>query len=355
MKKIFISMVSIYFTQTLIAQCDSTYTYYSDMPSNVTILVGDSCLHDDDIAVLDSLIFINGLDYNSPLELGTQTWFNGRLRFLVAGNYGNSSGVNDTIYYLPENIGNWSNLASLYLEWNRISALPGTFSNLTSLQSFYINNNLLTSLGDSIGNLTNLYFLDLGYNELPAIPESICDLENLSYLWLFNNNLESLPDCFCDMGLDWNNDDMGGYPYFAIGANSLCDSVVACIAESDHFELSLDQFYYSFPVYAPQDCDTTSIQVEKDLLPYQYWVSAPYPNPFNPIMKIDLSVPYDRRIDIRVYDILGNEIDVISNKEIYKQGIYTITWSGDTHPSGVYVIKLDDGEDIRIRKMVLAR
>ena len=72
-------------------------------------------------------------------------------------------------------------------------------------------------------------------------------------------------------------------------------------------------------------------------------------------MKIDLSVPYDRRIDIRVYDILGNEIDVISNKEIYKQGIYTITWSGDTHPSGVYVIKLDDGEDIRIRKMVLAR
>ena len=120
---------------------------------------------------------------------------------------------------------------------------------------FYINNNILISLGDSIGNLENLYFLDLGYNKLTSIPESICDLENLTYLWLFNNNLESLPDCFCDMGLDWNNNDMGGYPYFAIGANSLCDSVTTCVSESDNFELSLDQFYYSFLVEMPQYCE----------------------------------------------------------------------------------------------------
>ena len=355
MKKIFILLVSIYFTQTLFAQCDSAYTYYSDLPSNVTILVGDSCLYDDDIAVLDSLISINSLDYDSPLGLGTQTWFNSRLRFLVAGNYGNSSGVNDTIYSLPENIGNWSGVASLYLEWNRITELPDSFRKMTALQSFYINNNVLTSLGDSIGNLLNLYFLDLGYNELSAIPESICDLENLSYLWLFNNNLESLPGCFCDMGLDWDNNDMGGYPYFAIGANYLCEDLPVCIAESGHLNLSLDQFYYSFPVYAPQDCDTTSNQVEEDLFPYQYRVSAPYPNPFNPTMKMDLIIPYGRRMDIRVYDLLGNEIHVIANGEIYKQGIHSFTWSGNTHPSGIYFIKLDDGADVRIRKTVLAR
>ena len=81
------------------AQCDSAFTYFPNLPSNVTILVGDSCLYDDDVVVLGSLISINGLEYDSPLELGTQTWFNGRLRFLVSGNYGNSSGVNDTIYF----------------------------------------------------------------------------------------------------------------------------------------------------------------------------------------------------------------------------------------------------------------
>jgi hypothetical protein len=116
--------------------------------------------------------------------------------------------------------------------------------------------------------MEHLYFLDLGYNELPLVPESICNLENLTYLWFFNNNLESLPDCFCDLELDWNNNDDGGYPYFAIGANALCDNIPSCIAGSEHFELSLDQFYYSFPVYSPQDCDSTSTAYNNNSLLY---------------------------------------------------------------------------------------
>ncbi len=345
--------ISICFLSGLYGQCDSDYTYYSELPSNVSILVGDTCLFNNDIEVLDSLISMNNLDYNSPLELGTQTWFNGRLRFLVAGNYGNSSGVNDTIYVLPENIGNWTGMASLYLEWNRISNLPESFSDMEGLQSFYINNNVITSLGDSIGNLSNLYFLDLGYNELASIPESFCNLTNLTYLWLFNNNLESLPSCFCDLGLDWNNDDNGGYPYFAIGANMLCDNVDTCVAESEHFELSLDQFYYSFPVYSPQDCDSVSILANP--FPYQFRISQPYPNPFNPVAKLDLTIPYDQKMDIRVFDLLGQELDVISNGEIYKSGIHQIPWDGTKYSSGVYFIKINDGLDVQVRKMILMK
>jgi len=247
---------------------DCDYTHFESLPSSLTILSGDSCLYNADISVLDSIIGLNGLEYDSPLEVGTQTWYNGRLRFLVAGNYGNSSGVNDTIYFLPDNIGNWTELVSLYLEWNRISTLPESFSDMTSLINLYINNNVLSSLPDNLGDMEHLYFLDLGYNELPLVPESICNLENLTYLWLFNNNLESLPDCFCDLELDWNNDDGGGYPYFAIGANALCDNIPSCIAGSEHFELSLDQFYYSFPVYSPQDCDSTSTALNNNSLLY---------------------------------------------------------------------------------------
>ena len=180
MKNILTLMIFIFFSRTIFAQCDSAYTYYPALPLNVTILSGDTCLSDNDMVVLDSLISINDLAYGSPLELGTQTWFNGRLRFLVSGNYGNSSGVNDTIYSLPDNIGNWDNIASLYLEWNRLSELPGSFSHLSDLMTLYLNNNVLQDIGDSIGNLGNLYFLDLGYNELITIPESICDLEFLN-------------------------------------------------------------------------------------------------------------------------------------------------------------------------------
>ena len=87
MKKLTIIIVISIFNEWGFAQCDSAYTYFSELPDNVTILVGDSCFYNDDIAVLDSMVSQNNLDYASSLELGTQTWFNGRLRFLVAGNY----------------------------------------------------------------------------------------------------------------------------------------------------------------------------------------------------------------------------------------------------------------------------
>ena len=53
----------------LLSNCDSTFTYFSEVPNNVTILVGDTCLSNNDIAVLDSLISENELVYDSPLEL----------------------------------------------------------------------------------------------------------------------------------------------------------------------------------------------------------------------------------------------------------------------------------------------
>ena len=241
------------------AQCDPEYTYFDTIPDNVNIINGDSCFYTSDIDVLNALINDNDLDYNSPLELGTQTWFSGRLKILVAGNYGNSSGVNDTIFTLPDSIGNWDQLSSLYLEWNRIESLPESFNQLTNLQSFYISNNQLQYLPNDFGNLTILYLLDIGYNELDSLPESFCDLSGLTYFWAFNNTLSSVPACICSLDINWNDMDAAWYPYFAIGGNQLCDDVPECVANSEHFHTSLDQFYYSFMVVDSQDCDAAAV------------------------------------------------------------------------------------------------
>ena len=58
----------------------------------------------------------------------------------------------------------------------------------------------------------------------------------------------------CDLEIDWDGFDGGGYPYFGIGANQLCDNMPDCIENSGNFELSLDQFYYSTHILAPQVC-----------------------------------------------------------------------------------------------------
>ena len=211
-----------------------------DIVTLVNCVLADSCGSENSI--------------NDPINIGIQTWEDGRLTGLVASYTPNgSNGINTQLTYLPESIGDLSELGFLYLEWNSLTSLPTSFSQLTSLVSLTINNNWLTSLPSDFGNLNQLFFLDLGYNQLASVPESFCQLGSLQYLYLFNNQLESVPDCICNLNIDWSGW-LSGFPYFGIGANQLCDDVPECIENSENFELTLDQFYYSIPLEAPQDC-----------------------------------------------------------------------------------------------------
>ena len=335
------------------AQCDPEYTYFDTIPDNVNIINGDSCFYTSDIDVLNALINDNDLDYDSPLELGTQTWFSGRLKILVAGNYGNSSGVNDTIFTLPDSIGNWDQLSSLYLEWNRIESLPESFNQLTNLQSFYISNNQLQYLPNDFGNLTILYLLDIGYNELDSLPESFCDLSGLTYLWAFNNTLSSVPECICSLDINWNDMDAAWYPYFAIGGNQLCDDVPECVANSEHFHTSLDQFYYSFMVVDSQDCDAAAVGGDL-IIPEKIHLFNPYPNPFNPTTTIRLSVVARQASQLQIYDVTGRLVETFIN-ETLEPGTYEIIWDARSHPAGIYFIQMTAGRNRQVQKLILLK
>lgn len=228
------------------------YSYFDELPYSVSILSGDSCFYNQDLNVIYEVILLNELTYDSPLEVGTQLWFDGRLRSWVAGNY--FSGVNAPLDTLPQNFGDLNDLRILYLEKNNIHYMPESFGNLTNLISLFISDNGLTNIIDNIGDLTQLYFLDLGYNQISVLPNSIVNLENLYTLYLFNNLIETIPDGFCDLNLDWDGYDPFGTPYFAIGGNSLCEDVPDCVINSANFEISLEPAYYLFPINMPQDC-----------------------------------------------------------------------------------------------------
>ena len=92
---------------------------------------------------------------------------------------------------------------------------------------------------------------------MASIPASIGYLTNLEYLFLFNNQLTFLPEEICNLtSLNWDDYDQGNYPYFASGGNMLCDSALIpdCVENSANFEISMEQFYYSFLQDDPQDC-----------------------------------------------------------------------------------------------------
>jgi hypothetical protein len=94
--------------------------------------------------------------------------------------------------------------------------------------------------------------------------------------------------------------------------------------------------------------------IEVEITPSVFSLSQNYPNPFNPVTKIEYSIPQSSNVIINVYDILGNEIETLVNEK-KPAGNYKVEFTAAELPSGVYFYKLQAGEYIEIKKMVLMK
>ncbi len=93
---------------------------------------------------------------------------------------------------------------------------------------------------------------------------------------------------------------------------------------------------------------------EIDEIPTEFLLSQNYPNPFNPSTKIRYSVPQSSSVVIKVFDILGNEIETLVNEE-KSVGTYELNWNAENLPSGVYFYRLQAGSFVETKKMVLMK
>jgi aminopeptidase N len=79
-----------------------------------------------------------------------------------------------------------------------------------------------------------------------------------------------------------------------------------------------------------------------------------YPNPFNPTTLIRYQVPIVSKVNLKVYDILGNEIRVLVNEE-KPAGNYQIKFDAKELSSGIYFYELTCDQFIETKKMVLIK
>lgn len=86
----------------------------------------------------------------------------------------------------------------------------------------------------------------------------------------------------------------------------------------------------------------------------EFRLSQNYPNPFNPSTRIEYTLPSMSPVRLTVYDILGREVAQLVN-EVQMQGSYTIEFNADKLTSGVYVYKLQAGNFVETKKMMLVR
>jgi len=83
-------------------------------------------------------------------------------------------------------------------------------------------------------------------------------------------------------------------------------------------------------------------------------LSQNYPNPFNPETVIEFSLPFASEVELIVYNIRGQVVNVIQSG-FMQAGSHSLIWNPQGLPSGVYMYRLTAGEQMSTRKMVLIR
>ncbi len=97
---------------------------------------------------------------------------------------------------------------------------------------------------------------------------------------------------------------------------------------------------------------TTGITEEN--IPEEFQLFQNYPNPFNPETVISWQSPVAGKNVLKVFNILGNEIATLVNKEM-PSGKYEIKFDGSELPSGIYLIRLQVDSFVQTKKMSLIK
>lgn len=89
-------------------------------------------------------------------------------------------------------------------------------------------------------------------------------------------------------------------------------------------------------------------------MPLQFTLSQNYPNPFNPSTKFEFQIPSGGFVTLRIFDILGREAATVIQEEL-QAGLHRVDWQAVGLPSGVYLYRLEAGQWMETKKLVLLR
>jgi hypothetical protein len=89
-------------------------------------------------------------------------------------------------------------------------------------------------------------------------------------------------------------------------------------------------------------------------IPDEFSISKPYPNPFNPTVKLDFSLPSLTHVDINIYDINGAHVQRLMD-EVKSAGYYSVSWNASHLSAGMYFIQFASEQGIETMKVLLIK
>lgn len=89
--------------------------------------------------------------------------------------------------------------------------------------------------------------------------------------------------------------------------------------------------------------------------PSEFFVKQNYPNPFNPSTTIKFGLPQAANVDLRIYNVLGQEVAQLVNNQSLSAGVHSYEFDGSKLASGTYIYRLKAGNNVVTKKMNLLK
>jgi hypothetical protein len=142
-------------------------------------------------------------------------------------------------------------------------------------------------------------------------------------------------------------------------------SAIGPVSDGDVLGLMITGSLYDETLIEGVDCvrilskgkKSSSIATAGDIglnTPTEFALHQNHPNPFNPITEITFTLPEESDISLKVFDMLGREIADLA-KGRWTSGIHRVSFDAQDLPSGIYLYKLNAGNFVDIKKMVLMK
>ena len=120
---------------------------------------------------------------------------------------------------------------------------------------------------------------------------------------------------------------------------------------------TIDNLFVETP--PPDLTQATAIGDEDSKLPHKYALEQNYPNPFNPATTIKFELAKTSKVEISVYNVMGQLVKTLANEEM-SAGEHQLVWggknmNGNQVTSGIYFLKMKSGKFTKVRKMTLLK
>jgi ligand-binding sensor domain-containing protein len=97
-----------------------------------------------------------------------------------------------------------------------------------------------------------------------------------------------------------------------------------------------------------------SVGLSTNELPREFQLLQNYPNPFNPSTTIKFELPKISHVTLTVYDILGRQVSALVNDRM-DAGVHEIKFDGSNLASGVYFYRLQAGDFVATKRLLLLK